>query len=116
MMLQAMPGTAVTGESRAQSRTTDSSAQPDLVQREGVRGQLCLPVHGRGGPDDVLGKPQQDERQLRVRSRPPGDSSTATHLQRQQVVEAELHLLGRQRGPGRDQVRHGGLLRRVAPR
>lgn len=89
----------------------------DLVQREGVRARIgALLVDGRDGPDDVLGQPQQDERQFRVRLRPPGDSGVATHLQRQEVVEAALRLHGRQRSTGRDQVRHGGLFGMAAVR
>ncbi|CAM5503400.1 MULTISPECIES: hypothetical protein [Streptomyces] len=49
-------------------------------------------VHGRGDPDDVLGQPQQDERQLRVRVRPPGGRGAATRLQRQEVVEPQFHM------------------------
>ncbi|MHC3393235.1 hypothetical protein ACLQ2E_27835 [Streptomyces lavendulocolor] len=111
-----MPGTAVVADSRAQSRSGQQHT-PDLVQHEVVRAQVgSLSVHGRDGPVDVLGQPQQDERQLRVRFRPPGDSGAATRLQRQEVVEAPLHLLERQRRTGREQVRHEPLLTMTAVR
>lgn len=91
MMLRAMPNTAVVRESRAQSRSVDSSRHPPSsdVQRARVAG---LPVDGRDGPDDVLSEPQQDEDQLRVRFRSPGDSGAATHVQRQEVVEESVVL------------------------
>src|SRR4051794_22879443 len=63
IMLRAMPGAAVMGESRAQSRSADRAARTRPVQREVVRTRVGLPVHGCDGPDDVLGQPQKDERQ-----------------------------------------------------
>ncbi len=50
---------------------------PGLVQHEEVRARFGLLVRGRGGPEDVFGQPQQEERRLRGCVRPPGDRGAA---------------------------------------
>ncbi|MGW3653534.1 hypothetical protein [Streptomyces sp. NPDC000878] len=87
---------------------------PDLVQGEGVTTRVGVVRHGRDGEDDVFRQPQQGEGQLTS----IGDGHAvygctgvlAALLQRQDVVEGELHLLGGQRRAGRNLVRHRGLI------